>query len=129
VRVFLKPRNRFFVLGRFDGASCVLVFLEKRLELSVILGLIITADPGEEGGGAATILRQRRWVMDSIFPGLGANPFNTKPLADYFNTGRKAEAASASKPAAGFPTAAEKSDSEQNKVALPGRGKLVDYLV
>lgn len=63
--------------------------------------------------------------MDSIFPGLGANPFNTKPLADYFNTGRKAEASSASKPAA----ATEKSDSEQNKVALPGRGKLVDYLV
>lgn len=67
--------------------------------------------------------------MDSIFPGMGANPFNTKPLADYFNTGRKAEASSAAKPAAGGPAATEKPEAGRNQVALPGRGKLVDYFV
>lgn len=66
--------------------------------------------------------------MDSVFPGLGPNLFNTKPLVDYFNTGRKTEAINASRPAAGYPASTEKSGSEHNKVALPGRGKRIDYL-
>lgn len=66
--------------------------------------------------------------MDSIFPGLGANPFKTVPPVDAPNPGRKAEAANASRPAAGYPSRVEKSDSSQNQVAHPGRGKRIDYL-
>jgi hypothetical protein len=64
--------------------------------------------------------------MESIFPGLGVNPFNTKPLVDYFNIGRKAESAAPPRPAGDNP--AEKTASSQNKAALPGRGSRIDYI-
>lgn len=67
--------------------------------------------------------------MDSIFPALGSSLFKTAPLVDYFNTEGKAKTPTPTPPAVAYPAPAEKSDSRQDKVALPGRGRLIDYSV
>ncbi|MCC7263025.1 MAG: hypothetical protein IT369_10935 [Candidatus Latescibacteria bacterium] len=66
--------------------------------------------------------------MDSIFPGLGPNPFNTKPLVDYFNTGRKAGSANNSQATAGYPAPNRRSESRPVGTPAPGRGQLIDYM-
>ena len=97
------------------------------LEEQIGLGLIVAADPGEEGGGLAAAFGQWRQIMDSVFPGMGSNPFDTAPLAKALNAGRKADAAKAPRPAGGYPSQVEKSNISQNSVAHPGRGARIDY--
>ena len=66
--------------------------------------------------------------MDSIFPGLGPNPFNTKPMVDYFNTDRKAGSANTSQSTGGYPAPTKRSESRPAGMAPPGRGQLIDYM-
>ncbi len=66
--------------------------------------------------------------MDSIFPGLGNNPFNTKPLVDFFNTSRKSDSQNSAQPSAGYPASGRESESTRSVAGLPGRGRLIDYM-
>jgi hypothetical protein len=64
--------------------------------------------------------------MDSIFPGLGVNPFNTKPLVNYFNTARKAEPAKNPVPPA--PATTTRQSGSDDRPVSSNRGRLIDYL-
>lgn len=65
--------------------------------------------------------------MDSVFPGMGSNPFATAPLANAPNVWPKADAAKAPRPAGGYLSQVEKANISQNSVAHPGRGVRIDY--
>lgn len=66
--------------------------------------------------------------MDSIFPGLGPNPFDTKPMVDYFHPGKKPSGGGSQQSAGAYPAPTQTSAPRPVGSPAPGRGQRVDFM-